>query len=276
MKGADALSTVALALAILSFTSQLIIFAVQTGTSTQQLNQSQSLNTQTNALVAEVRADVAGTKSLLTDHFKELLRAAITKSIPEAEKAAIATNSSSPNEQLTNLLSNLEQAIERVSTSVSSAPTPQHAQSPRISTEDEQIVSMMTSWPSEAEAHDVLPIYEQIPEASRGSFAIASYDELRSRQNGSRPGLSPIPSDTPLIKAGLEELISVDGEDQLRLTELGRRVGRLTTAEGPRPSYLSEADLLTYNDVKNRISRTREATRQRLREAMEAPDASSS
>lgn len=60
---------------------------------TQQLSQSQDLNTQTNALVAEVRADVAGTKSLLTDHFKELLQAAISKSIPEAEKAAIDRNS---------------------------------------------------------------------------------------------------------------------------------------------------------------------------------------
>ena len=160
VRGANALSTIALALSILSFTSQLVIFTIQAWTSTQQLRQSESLNTQTNALVSEVRADVAGTKSLMTDHFKDLLQAAITKSIPEAEKAAAASNASVPGDQVAELLTGLEQALDRAATQSASHSTPVTRSKPRSpSPEDERVIQMMSTWPDETETREVLDIW---------------------------------------------------------------------------------------------------------------------
>jgi hypothetical protein len=246
VKDAEILSTVALALAVLSFSSQLVIFIIQASTSTQQLRQSEELNLQTTALISQIRADIAGTKSALTDHFRELLRAVISRSLTEAEKAAVAGNEPLASQQLAELLSNLEKSVSRLTTSEDSAtPTPP---APVLSEEDRRIVALMSKWPTEEESRRLLPIYEKLDQDAKGILAIAASDELRSRRKGRPGGVSPSTLDKPLVEAGLEELASTDGGDVVRLTELGRQLGRFAVAKGPRPQYLQSAPIWTYQD----------------------------
>jgi hypothetical protein len=62
---ADALSTIALALAILSFIIQIGLFIAQSWTSGQQVLHSEELNSDTRAILAEVRENARGTNQMI-------------------------------------------------------------------------------------------------------------------------------------------------------------------------------------------------------------------
>jgi hypothetical protein len=70
---ADALSTIALALAILSFIIQIGLFIAQSWTSGQQVLHSEELNSDTRAILAEVRENARGTNQMISDQFEKVL-----------------------------------------------------------------------------------------------------------------------------------------------------------------------------------------------------------
>src|SRR5262245_33368932 len=70
---ADTLATVALLLAILAFIIQIVVFIAQAWTSGQQMLQSQSMNADTQALLAELRETARATNDLLIRQFDRVL-----------------------------------------------------------------------------------------------------------------------------------------------------------------------------------------------------------
>jgi DNA anti-recombination protein RmuC len=88
INGSDALSTVALALAIIAFICQLIIFTVQTWQSGEQLKQAERLNSATTSLLAEARTRLEGTHQMVTSQYQELLHLTALKAATETTKIA--------------------------------------------------------------------------------------------------------------------------------------------------------------------------------------------
>ena len=69
VQNADALATVALALSVLAFISQLIIYSVQTWQSGEQLRQAKELNAQTLGVLSDARARIEGTHKMVSDQY---------------------------------------------------------------------------------------------------------------------------------------------------------------------------------------------------------------
>jgi hypothetical protein len=73
--GADGLSTIALALAILAFVIQILVFIAQAQSSSQQMLRSEQLNTQTRALLVEMQATARSTHAMVGEQFRQVLGA---------------------------------------------------------------------------------------------------------------------------------------------------------------------------------------------------------
>ncbi len=74
---ADALSTIALALAVLAFSVQIIVYVAQAATSHQQMLRSEQLNTETSSLLVDVRGSADATQLLVREQFSNVLSAFI-------------------------------------------------------------------------------------------------------------------------------------------------------------------------------------------------------
>jgi hypothetical protein len=70
---ADALSTIALALAILSFIIQIGLFIAQSWTTGQQVLHSEEVNSDTRSVLAELRENARGTNQLISEQFEQVL-----------------------------------------------------------------------------------------------------------------------------------------------------------------------------------------------------------
>jgi len=84
VKHADALSTVALTLAIVAFICQLIVYAVQTSQASEQLRQAKDLNASTENLLAEARTRIEGTNQMMTSQYTEFMHLVTLKSKTES------------------------------------------------------------------------------------------------------------------------------------------------------------------------------------------------
>jgi hypothetical protein len=75
VEGKDGLSTIALALAVLAFVIQIMVFIVQSQSTSQQMVRSEQLNTDTRALLVEMRTSARSTESMVRGQFGQVLRA---------------------------------------------------------------------------------------------------------------------------------------------------------------------------------------------------------
>jgi hypothetical protein len=73
VQNVDALSTIALVLAILAFVIQIVVFVVQSWTSGQQMLQSEAINADTRSLLAELKESARGTNALLAQQYDKVL-----------------------------------------------------------------------------------------------------------------------------------------------------------------------------------------------------------
>lgn len=88
VKEADALSTVALALAVLAFAAQLIVSLAQERSAASQVRDTSRINAETHALLSELRAQGASMASVQAAQFDKLLDRAITPAIVDAALSA--------------------------------------------------------------------------------------------------------------------------------------------------------------------------------------------
>lgn len=85
IRGVDALSTVALALAILAFVIQILFFIAQSATAAEQAKQMMELNADSRTLLEGVRSNVDQIKDLLREHFSYVLQKALDGRTPEEQ-----------------------------------------------------------------------------------------------------------------------------------------------------------------------------------------------
>jgi len=251
VQDADALSTVALALAIVAFAIQILVFVVQSQTASQQMLQSERLNTQTRELLVEVNTAVSSTQNMVGEQFRELLRAFVEG----ASKTAEETGKFDPEQFEQRLMANIQQATQRAPQSEQKAPEP-----PRPSTDavrrararraaerraaEKKDSVQITEFPPEEEGRQIAGEMRKLSDDARRRLMELGEDEINSRESGVYIGLTPSePADKELSDAGLATRARVRSDglfEVTRLTSKGRHWARLLVATGDIPDYAKD------------------------------------
>jgi hypothetical protein len=238
----ETLTTVALALAIVAFVTQILLFIAQTWSSGH-------LNAETMGFLSELRTRSQGTEALLNKQIDKLTDdlmargAAARKETRDPEltrervrrDVAAALGSS----ELTAM--SQEGAFRRHPLNPRNLPRPQL----------EPLAELVATFPTEDEARALLPILRALSPSAVGELMRFGRDlqDVYMQESGV-PGF---PADEPsseqqkelLDKGLLEDITSLgqgnplgDGKPWLVLTEKGRDVARLGVGRGPIPTYL--------------------------------------
>jgi hypothetical protein len=93
IKKAETLSTVALALAVVTFVAQLIVFVVQAGAANRQMLQSRALHDEQLRLLGEMGERARGTDLTVTRIDERLLEVALGKTLGERDKTGVDAKS---------------------------------------------------------------------------------------------------------------------------------------------------------------------------------------
>jgi hypothetical protein len=242
IKDADALSTVALALAIVAFAIQVLVFIVQTQATSQQMLQSERLNTQTRELLAEVNTAVVSTQTMVGEQFRDLLRAFVEG----ASQTAAETGKFDPEQFEQRLMTNIQQATQRPpqveQRPVETPKLPVRRARRQSAADKKRELAQLTEFPPEEEGKEIAAqLRELSPDALRRLQELGE-DEISSREGGVYVGLADtLPADEDLDQLGLLKRARVSVEDGVaevkRLTDKGRLWASLLVATGDMPDY---------------------------------------
>lgn len=242
LNGESALATVALALAILAFTAQLILFVAQHALATEQARRSEEIFGLTQRVLAEISEKASGTQievQRISDRTEQMLPFIVSKNLAEAQGGQV---------DFRRLASDIERTLRTSdgdelgdSDEGESLYPPRH---PRP--DDAKLIQDLETYPDEAEANQVMPLLRDLDASSRMRLAAYAEDEIRARGPDS-------PFDPSLLEFGGNDLErkgliepypgtdpSFGAAVPFRLTDLGRSVGRLLTANGEPPDYLPD------------------------------------
>jgi hypothetical protein len=236
-EGADGLSTVALALAVLAFIVQIIVFIYQSQTAHQQMLQSGQVYTDTRALLTEVRTAANSTEALVREQFRDLVKALMDSS----------KDGKGVNERL------LAEALSREG---AQRPLPAQEQRAVAARGQERVrtdrmrrleaIRPLRTFPEEEEGKKVLSVMAELSGAARSRLVDLLKDEIQMYEQGSRSrlGLPIDPVDEELEARDLSHTgrIRISGDDLVvsRLTDTGRVAARLLFAIGDIPAYAAE------------------------------------
>lgn len=247
IKDVDALSTVALALAVLAFGAQLVGSIVQGQASTQQMLQSERLNAETRSLLSEVRVtgqEIRATQSGLVDR----LMGHVLQAIPEAVEEVTATQADGDPAALGQAL--VQDLSQRLQEEVGRAFTaPPHGLASGVTSDDQRAIELLTTFPDEADGQRGLAVLAELSPAAKAALRGWGRFELSRRRAGlafgRRVDLEEDPSLGELLQHGLLErvdgAVALEGDEQhLVLSEQGRAVARLLLARGERPGWLRD------------------------------------
>jgi hypothetical protein len=256
IKRADPLSTIALALAILAFVIQILVFVAQNWTTGAQMLQSQTLNTETKSLLVELRTSAQGTNAMLNEQFNKLLdRMLVTTRTAVEEAGGDSVDVGRLRQRLASDLAPIWPTL----TSVSVPPWVKdekgmeehsHFHEKLLTETMAERRKQLRTWPSETEVEQIIPIYHEISDEARDVLKKYAQDYYESLVPGGIPGmLEPEhgdPAYSQLANAGLIVPIPSPFGDQEAgnafyvLSPLGFKVGRLLIAHGPAPEYLDD------------------------------------
>lgn len=249
VKGSDALATTALALAVITFVVQLIVYVAQAEQTRRENELAQRLHAELRAGLADIRARAEGTESTMATINDKLL-----------DRALQQTGSSKldfPPGFTRDVARNLAELMEREN----DAPTETDAKSEFPAKtwgpeEDERVVKMLTEWPETDE--EFAELRESLGDLSPVSLAVLARvadDELKYRD----PDLDLAPSVAapefegarPLYDRGLIENYPQEayGTKLAHLTEKGRRIARVFLAKRDPPDEI--ADLI--NSIRKKV-----------------------
>jgi hypothetical protein len=233
----DALSTVALALAILAFSVQLIVFAAQQNLASEQARRNEELYGSMQGVLAEVREKAAGTQEDVRTINEKMLGAILSKTLVEGSRGPVDYS------QLATQVAREASAAEQTSglPDLSEVIWPRR----KVSAEDQPHRELLETFPPEDEASDLLAHLMTVPPIDRMSLKAFGEDELRALSPDSpfNPSL-PLNIAYSLPAMGLVEPYPAEeqpagGPVIMRLTDDGRNLARLLTADEPIPSYLA-------------------------------------
>ena len=254
VKDADVLSTVALALAVLAFAAQLVISIAQSQTANQQLVQSERINTETRALLTDVRATSQSLLTTARDQFNTVLQHAL-RQIPDAIEEASQEEGVSPADLEERLTQSFQRTLQEYLPRAPILPSPDRP-TPRTrrtaSKEDLELIDRMRTYPDEKEGEPLLGILNQLSPIAASALQSKAEREISMLRVGRSPGAFLSPDGAPiteeLVQKGLAEEVEAppdrkppgdtDTRRFARLTPMGRDVARLLIGHGPLPAWL--------------------------------------
>ena len=221
MKGTDALSALALTLAVIAFIAQLVIYAIQTMHSGAQLREAQQLNTQTREMISDVRARIDTTYQMVSSHNDALLRMSSVKMGVENDSPTAAPTSSvkaaiPDNPVLTGALAKYER---------------------------------LRVLPPLDECVPALELLETLSSDGVSAFSLDAAGDFTAQILNAERGLPFTAPDAELLDAGLIERVP-DNPSKVRLTDAGYVPARLLTSEWPPGDE--------YVDIRSRLLTIRE------------------
>jgi hypothetical protein len=261
VKHADTLSTVALALAILSFTAQLIIALFQTIAGARQVVDAERANSQAKATLTEIRTVVASLLANQEHHVAKLLDL-VFRVLPDAVRDAVeedAIGGAALGENGTRLdLDTISAAVaERVESEVRAAGEGTSSMallSAGASAEQRRMIRAATTYPDSSEGQRLLEVLRTLASHEWAFLARRATEEVERLRAGELagdwfcgdPGTS---AGRQLVELGLMSLErrarpTAKNPDEWffrQLTPEGRRVAALLLGRGARPSWLAEA-----------------------------------
>jgi hypothetical protein len=231
IKDVDALSTVALALAIIAFVVQLIVFVFQGIEANRQSHDNEELHSRLMTLVSQIEERTQGTQKSV-DHMNDrMLEALIGKASNEGlppdspEFAQVVADGLSLND----LSFRTTQPITH-----SGYPPPLKPDLAR------EIHQELETWPPPDKLSDIRATLKDLSDSTIGKIAAYARDLLNNTEETNRvigPGLTGSDSEEG-VRQGLVERIP--GWTLYTLTPKGRRVGRLFTAIGEPPKGIDD------------------------------------
>jgi hypothetical protein len=246
----SALTTVALALAILAFAVQLIVFVVQYRTSSEQGRRSEELHGALLALLAEIKEKAATMQADVRRIDEKMLEGLMAKQAADPAAAQI------PASQLIRQATVLGGDSGGIGVPLGPRPAglrggvivdnqllqwPQRRPSP----DDDTLRQKLETYPAEDEVGDTMDVLNSLSDEERMNLKAFGEDEIINR----RPGAELDPALSDLAAGGLEEkgLVEPYPADRqppgdrvrfMHLTERGRDVARLLSAITDPPVYL--------------------------------------
>ncbi len=233
IREADLLSVVALALAVIAFSAQLIIYIVQAAESASATRRSLELHVELSGLLSELRERTGSTQRSMDTINSRLLEAVIGKTQRRLQNEA-------PDEYA----ERVAETYAAVSQSSAASPASTVRPSGRSiafpdalpPSDAERIRDFMRSWPEADEVDEVTAVLGSLSNSSLSSLWGYSSDLLSSTRHDATfgPGLGG--GNPKLLEAGLIE--KIPGWKLHTLSEKGMRAARLFTAEGTPPRWI--------------------------------------
>ena len=252
-QGADTLSTIALALAILSFSAQLIITLAQAYNGTMQIAQADRVNADTRASLAEIRATSNALLSTQREQFSEVLRAALKSAVPAAVEDVASPDGIEDDDRDKATKDLEERLLVRVNEALAAPSYTAPITEAPPKRELPPIVTKLNNYPDEKRGRELLEILNSLPPRS-AAYLGRNATLIRDRAVRGLPPNIIVRGTTgkghqSLIDQGLIDLIEIPpnketGEQRYRLelTDLGTEVASLLVGTERTPTWLKEAD----------------------------------
>jgi hypothetical protein len=257
VEGAEALATIALVLAIVAFTIQIFLFVVQSQAASEQRVRSEQLNTQTRALLAEVRTTAQATQAMVSQQFNQLLQAFVTGAAQTAEETKF-----DPASFERRLMANIRAAAQSPGTGAGQTSVPvagtdspervverpslgraQRERVTRLRARNER-PERLKSFPSEEDGRPAADLLRKLDPDGRRRLKRLGEDELHATASGAYVGISPTDEDDALRELNLVTSARVQaGGGRIvvtRLTDDGVSAARLLTALGEIPNWAQD------------------------------------
>jgi hypothetical protein len=244
--GADGLATVALALAILAFTSQIIVFVAQVFTANKQTTRGEEIYARMNGLLEGLKGTTDATQSTMERHMSVLLKAAVGE-------AAQVVDSSDEHDVKSVRFDPVEfeqRVLERaqdVATDIPASAFTFASDAPRLTAEAEVKLDELLRYPERTQG--AMTSVEALKKLSPWAVQLLAefgQNEVDSLQRGREPGLQKMqdaPVTQELVKNGLVELAgnpAPDSSHLARLTSQGRAASALIIQLGRPPDWIIE------------------------------------
>lgn len=226
IQGADLLSVVALALAVIAFSAQLIIYIVQAAQAAADNRRSLQLHAELSALLSELRERTGRTQRSVDTINERLLSAVIDKTQAVTGSVDAETVAST--------------YAEAYRDTPPSAASPRSESSSNLwpdalpESQAQRIHAYMSAWPAADEVSEIEQTLKELDEDDRGHLQLYATDLWRSTKPTAAlgPGLLP---HRALADRGLLE--KVKGWKLSTLSPKGMRIARLFTATGEAPAH---------------------------------------
>ncbi|WP_146360958.1 hypothetical protein [Arthrobacter yangruifuii] len=248
--GVDALATTALALAVIAFSAQLIVYVAQVSDSAETRRQSLQVNAATQASLARIGSTVAASDQLLRDQHSQVLG-------PIVEVFRQAALASKKDESRLDFADAVDMLESRASAPGDVGELAGHGYRPPESLGSHTRVNELELWPEESEMDEARKAYLLLSDLDPISVAQVvrfAEDEKFSESLEMDPGLiyrgpTRSPFTDALLNAGLVEKTgdfpvgrsATDlHSEYVVLTALGKMAARLLFPKGPAPLRIRE------------------------------------